>query len=90
MIRRLSMTTVVAAAALYAGAVAGQAQTGSSLTASQPDCQTVLQCNFRRGGVYRACISAYSCRRCRRVRSRKCTTGNDGRRVCRRLVCSWG
>ncbi len=54
-------------------------------------CQTIRQCRFQRGGVYRGCISAYSCRTCRFVRTR-CDIAGDGseRRSCRRLVCSWG
>ncbi len=71
-----------------AGASPSSAQTSGPISKSQRDCQTVLQCNFRRGGVYRGCISSYSCRRCRLVRSRKCQRV-DGRRVCRKLVCSW-
>ena len=55
---------------------------------SQRQCQTVVQCRFKRGDVYRGCISAYSCRRCRFVRTR-CT--NEGRsRTCRELRCAWG
>jgi len=50
-------------------------------------CQTVRECNFRRGGVYRGCISAYSCRRCR-VRRARCNVG-DRRRKCYRVVCPW-
>jgi len=56
---------------------------------TQRDCKTVLQCRFTRGGVYRGCISAYTCRTCRTVQSR-CQTGPDGRRTCSRVVCSWG
>lgn len=51
------------------------------------DCQTVLQCRFRKGGVYRGCISSYSCRQCRFVTARDCGTGKA--RTCQRLVCSW-
>ena len=55
----------------------------------QRDCQTVLQCRFRRGGVYRGCISAYSCRRCRMVRS-KCTIEGRRNQTCRKVRCTWG
>jgi len=54
-------------------------------------CQTILTCNFRRGGSYRGCLSSYTCRSCRLVRTR--CTGDDlasGRRQCQEFVCSWG
>lgn len=52
------------------------------------DCHTIRTCNFGRGGAYRGCISAYSCKQCRFV-SAPCTV--DGRRkVCQRLRCGWG
>lgn len=90
MIGRMLLTSVFAATALTLAAAPGQAQSSSPISRSQPDCQTILRCNFKRGGVYRGCISAYTCRRCRLVRARNCTVGAQGRRVCRRLVCSWG
>ena len=56
---------------------------------SQKDCQTVVACNFRRGGSYRGCISAYSCRTCRFVKTR-CRIV-EGRRVCEHQSrCPWG
>jgi hypothetical protein len=33
----------------------------------QRDCQTILTCNFRKGGSWRGCVSSYSCRKCRFV-----------------------
>lgn len=51
------------------------------------DCQTVRTCNFSRTGAVRGCLSSYTCRVCRTVRSR-CTIGNA--RICERVVCSWG
>jgi len=51
------------------------------------DCQTVRTCNFSRTGAVRGCLSSYTCRVCRMVRSR-CTIGNA--RICERVVCSWG
>lgn len=52
------------------------------------DCQTLLTCRYTRGGVYRGCLSSYSCRVCRLVPAR-CRI--DGRsRVCRRIRCTWG
>jgi len=52
------------------------------------DCQTVRTCNFARGAAVRGCLSSYTCRICRTVRSR-CSVGNR-RQVCERIVCSWG
>lgn len=52
------------------------------------DCQTVLTCNFSRKGAVRGCLSSYSCRQCRFVKSR-CQVGAR-RGVCERLVCDWG
>jgi hypothetical protein len=51
------------------------------------DCQTVRTCNFSRTGAVRGCLSSYTCRVCRMVRSR-CTIGNA--RICERVVCWWG
>lgn len=68
---------------------------GSSVSAQQGaladggrDCQTVRVCQFRKGGSYRGCISAYSCRTCQLVRQ-NCRVG-DRRRNCYELRCSWG
>jgi hypothetical protein len=56
--------------------------------ASQRDCQTIRTCNFTRGGVYRGCLSSYSCRVCRFIRS-SCTI--DGtRKTCQAMKCNWG
>ena len=52
------------------------------------DCQTLLTCRFTRGGVYRGCLSSYSCRVCRLVAMR-CRI-DPGSRVCQELRCSWG
>ncbi len=52
------------------------------------DCQTIRTCQYKRGGDFRGCISTYSCRRCRFVKS-NCRIAGD-RRTCRRLTCSWG
>jgi hypothetical protein len=66
-----------------------------SETAAQPpgfnpnkDCQTLLTCRYTRGGVYRGCLSSYSCRVCRLVTVR-CRM-DPGARVCRQLRCTWG
>ena len=52
------------------------------------DCQTVRTCNFSRTGAVRGCLSSYTCRICRTVRA-PCSVG-ERRRVCERVVCSWG
>ncbi len=52
------------------------------------DCQTVVQCRFAKGGSYRGCISAYSCRVCRLVTAR-CDVG-AARSKCQQFRCSWG
>lgn len=54
----------------------------------QRDCQTIVNCQFSKGGSYRGCISSYSCRVCRLV-SARCRPGFTGR-VCREMRCSWG
>jgi hypothetical protein len=54
----------------------------------QRDCQTIRTCNFTRGGVYRGCLSSYSCRICRFIRSACSIDGT--RRICQQLRCSWG
>jgi hypothetical protein len=64
-------------------------------TAAQPpgfnpnkDCQTLLTCRYTRGGLYRGCLSSYSCRICRLVAAR-CRI-DAGNRVCQELRCTWG
>jgi hypothetical protein len=52
------------------------------------DCQTIRTCNFGRQGSYRGCLSTYSCRVCRFVRSGCYIDG--GRRVCQHVLCTWG
>jgi hypothetical protein len=54
-------------------------------------CQTLLTCSYSRGGVYRGCLSSYSCRVCRPQRVR-CTASDlaTGRTRCTELVCAWG
>ncbi len=52
------------------------------------DCQAIRTCRFAAGGVYRGCLSSYSCRICRLVATR-CSIDPTSR-VCRQLVCSWG
>jgi hypothetical protein len=52
------------------------------------DCHSIRRCQYGRGGGYRGCISAYSCRQCQFVAS-NCTIDGQ-RRVCRQLRCGWG
>jgi len=52
------------------------------------DCQTLLTCSFTRGGLYRGCLSSYSCRVCNLVPTR-CRL-DPGSRVCQQLRCTWG
>lgn len=58
---------------------------------SNKRCQTLLTCNYSRGGTYRGCLSSYTCRICRPQRVR-CTASDlaSGRRQCTELVCTWG
>jgi hypothetical protein len=51
-------------------------------------CQTVRECRFTRGGSFRGCISAYSCRTCEFVPARCTISGSE--RTCQRLRCHWG
>lgn len=53
----------------------------------EKDCQTIRRCQFERGGSYRGCISAYTCRRCDFVPARCTISGRE--RVCRQLQCTW-
>ena len=87
-VRGFVVCAVVGAGSLLGGSPSALAQFGPGGAINpEKDCQTILRCRFRRGGVYRGCISAYSCRQCRFVRAR--CTQRGRRRVCRRLVCGW-
>jgi hypothetical protein len=76
----------IAVLALTAPAAAQQGPGG--LVNPQRDCQTVVSCRFAKGGSYRGCISAYSCRVCRLVADR-CSVGAVAGK-CQRFRCSWG
>lgn len=67
--------------------VAAQQGPGGAINPNR-DCQTVLTCNFARGGVYRGCLSSYTCRQCRFVTARCRVGGRAG--TCRKLQCNWG
>lgn len=87
--RHVALAGLSAMVAAVLVSLAAQPASAQQPTDPQRDCQTVLQCSFTKGGAYRGCISAYSCRTCRFVPAR-CQVGpGDQRRTCRRLVCSW-
>lgn len=87
--RRAGLAAVGWIVALVAGSGVAAAQEGpGGLISPQRDCQTILTCNFRRGGSYRGCLSSYSCRVCRTVPAR-CSVGSR-RGVCHQVRCSWG
>ena len=78
-------------ALLACGAVGGLA----SSAAAQPigvdpnrDCQVLVTCSFTRGGLYRGCLSSYTCRVCSLVATR-CRL-DPGSRVCQQMRCTWG
>jgi hypothetical protein len=78
-----------------AAAAAGLLALASGEASAQPagldpgrDCQTIRTCNFGRAGVYRGCLSSYSCRRCRFVPAPCYVDGQ--RRVCQQMKCTWG
>jgi hypothetical protein len=60
----------------------------SGLIDPKRHCQTVRECRFTRGGIFRGCISAYSCRTCEFVPARCTISGRE--RTCQRLRCHWG
>jgi hypothetical protein len=78
----------------FALAVVGGVGFGAPASAQQlpgtsdRDCQTIRSCNFGRGGVYRGCLSSYSCRVCRFVAAPCYVDGS--RKVCQRMRCTWG
>jgi hypothetical protein len=52
------------------------------------DCHTLLTCRYTGGGIYRGCLSSYSCRVCHLV-STRCRLDPTSR-VCQQLRCTWG
>lgn len=81
--------SLVACAAMLSSAPAALTQEGpGGLINPGRDCQTILNCNFTRGGRYRGCVSSYSCRTCSFVPSRCSIAGKRGK--CQELRCSWG
>ena len=85
--RRLGLVAAIALLGLAAMVPAADAQQIIAPGGSQRDCQTVRTCNFSRTAAVRGCLSSYTCRTCKPVRSR-CDVG--GARMCERIVCSWG
>lgn len=78
---------VVGLSVMISSPVLAQAGPNGAINPNR-DCQTIRTCQFKRGGEFRGCISTYSCRRCRFVKS-NCRIAGD-RRTCRQLTCSWG
>jgi hypothetical protein len=76
------------ASGLIASAAAPVASAQPAGLNPERDCQVVRTCNFGRGGTYRGCLSAYTCRACRFVRTACYVDG--ARRVCSRMRCTWG
>ena len=83
-----SLMLMAVVAALFAGKAAAQEGPGGLINPGR-DCQTITTCRFARGGSYRGCVSSYSCRVCRFVRS-TCSAGNNRGRSCHRVRCTWG
>jgi len=85
---RLAMLLAAAAAITMTPAPRAEAQygPGGAIDPSR-DCQTIRSCRFTKGGDYRGCISAYTCRSCRFVQA-ACTVNGRGR-TCQELRCSW-
>ncbi|MGQ0671362.1 MAG: hypothetical protein ACT4N2_00575 [Hyphomicrobium sp.] len=85
-VRRLLSIGAASAAALIM--LAGLALVSPSAEAAQRHCQTLLTCNYTKGGTYRGCLSSYSCRQCRFVVARCDIGGKTG--TCRKIRCGWG
>jgi hypothetical protein len=75
------------AIAAFAGSASAQEGPGGAINPGR-DCQTILNCNFTKGGRYRGCVSSYSCRVCSFVPSRCSIAGKRG--ACQELRCGWG
>lgn len=71
-------------------AIGSAAPAGFVLAQQGPDrnCQTFRTCRYTKGGVYRGCLSSYSCQTCRFVKSDCMINGARGQ--CQRLVCTYG
>jgi hypothetical protein len=83
---RMSLFALLATGIFILGAQGASAQQAG--INPNRDCQTIRTCNFARGGVYRGCLSSYSCRMCRFMAA-PCRM-DAGRRVCQEMRCTWG
>ncbi len=87
---RPAILALILVAAVVSGAVAALAQEGpGGMINPNRDCQTIVTCNYRKGGSYRGCLSSYSCRVCRFV-SARCSIAGSSNRICQRMRCTWG
>ncbi|HEX2839877.1 hypothetical protein [Hyphomicrobium sp.] len=82
-----SFLVVFGASTLAAGPGQAQEGPGGAINPGR-DCQTIVTCNYTKGGSYRGCLSSYSCRVCRFVAS-SCTISGVRKR-CYKSVCTWG
>lgn len=88
-LQRFAFGALCVAGVVLAGSESVIAQVGpGGLINPNKDCQTVRRCNFSKGGSFRGCVSSYTCRTCRFVKS-KCSIGGKAG-TCRQLRCSWG
>lgn len=65
-----------------------QSSTSQTVVDGNRRCQIIKSCNYRRGGAYRGCISTYTCRVCRLVKTQCEIGGRSGN--CHRMQCTWG
>jgi hypothetical protein len=83
----LSAPLVISSANAPSLAEPAQAGPGGAIDLKRR-CQTVRECRFTRGGIFRGCISAYSCRACQFVPAPCTISGRE--RTCQRMRCLWG
>ncbi|MBA2126946.1 hypothetical protein DLM45_12050 [Hyphomicrobium methylovorum] len=83
----LTLLILMGAALGASGSAVAQEGPGGAINPHR-DCQTLLTCNFKKGGSWRGCVSSYSCRRCEFV-SAPCKIGGSKRRHCQRMDCGW-
>ena len=82
------LALLVGATLLLAGTSLAQEGPGGTINPGR-DCQTIVTCQFQKGGSYRGCLSSYMCRVCRTVRT-NCSIGGTRSRTCSELRCTWG
>ena len=91
MLRRLAIAgivAVVAGASLAIEPAGAQVGPGGAINVGR-DCQTLRNCRFTTGGVFRGCVSSFSCRTCKMVATRcELPASNSG--ACQKLRCTWG